>query len=339
MPPKSGRGELKNYRKWLGAFPSLRVGVIGDFAADHYVVGMTSRISREAPVLILKKREEFVLPGQAGNSAANLAALGVKCVALGFVGDDREGGALVRALAERGVDTSGIVKTAEGGTIVKTRILSGAHHTTLQQVIRIDDDEALRIGAADRQRLAEIVRRQLPTLDAILVSDYGYGTASPALWRMLRSRKGRGPVLVVDSRYGLRNFKGADVITPNETEVFGHLGIKHFAGTDPAQAGGRLVKATRCRGLVMTRGNEGMIVFAEGATPRAIEIFGSREVTDVTGAGDTVAAVISAVRAAGGPLIEAASLANVAAGLAVMKRGAATVSPSEILAALAPSAR
>lgn len=337
-PPDGARRKALLGR--LKALGGAKIAVLGDFAADHYLVGMTSRISREAPVLILKKLEDYVRPGQAGNSAANLAALGCKCFAFGAVGKDADGEALLEALGERGVDASGIVAVEGARTIVKTRVLSGAHHTTLQQVIRLDDDEGLTIPASARRQLIGRLEDVARTLDAILISDYGYGTVNRALWNLIgrarrrRSSGGKPALRILDSRYGLGQFKDADVITPNETEVFTHLGIKRFAGADPVEAGRRLLERTRAKAMIMTRGNEGMIVFDGRAAPKSIPIFGSDEVTDVTGAGDTVAATIAAVLASGGALLEAAQLANIAAGLVVMKRGAATVSVPEIERAL-----
>ncbi len=316
---------------WLDRFPKLRIGVLGDFAADHYLIGKTSRISREAPVLILKKLEDSIRPGQAGNSAANLAALGIRCRAFGFVGADPEGKRLTRVLSELGVEPSGIVVASRGRSVVKTRVLSGAHHTNLQQVIRLDDDEGLAIGKSERAELLSMLRAALPKLNAMLVSDYGYGALDAEAWKLIQKERARRwfPV-VLDSRYALAEFTGADVITPNETEVFSHLGIERFSGADPVKAGRGLIAKTRCKGLLMTRGNEGMLVFEGKGKPLEIPIFGSDEVTDVTGAGDTVAATATGMIAAGATLAEAARLANIAAGLKVMKRGAATVSADEI---------
>ncbi len=326
-------GKLSDLRPWVDRLAGLQVVVLGDLAADHYLVGQTSRISREAPVLILKKREDSIRPGQAGNAAANLAALGVRVRALGFVGDDPEGGRLKAALEAVGVDSAGVVEVPGARTIVKTRVLAGAHHTTLQQVIRLDDDEGLKAGPGPRRRLAELALGAAAEADALLVSDYGYGTVDLRLWRRLGRRP--RPLRALDSRYGLLKLKGADLITPNETEVFAQLEWPAEARGDPTAAGRALKRLARCRELVMTRGNEGMFVFDGRGRLLRLPIFGTDEVTDVTGAGDTVAAVATAVRAAGGSLQAAARLATVAAGLVVMKRGAATVSPEELGQALA----
>jgi rfaE bifunctional protein kinase chain/domain len=336
----SSRSFPRSLLRPLERFGRVRVAVLGDFAADRYLIGKTSRISREAPVLILKTREESVLPGQAGNSAANLAALGVRCAVFGVIGDDRDGDRLRRSLTQRGIDASGIIVSPGGRTITKTRVLAGSHHTSLQQVIRLDDDEALPIPSVVRRRLTESLLSRLDEFDAVLVSDYGYGVVDESIWRRLatarRRRAGRScPLLALDSRYALGRLKGADVITPNETEVFAQLGIEEFAGADPITAGRRLMRLAACRTMIMTRGNEGMLVFESRGASRPVPIFGSDEVTDVTGAGDTVAAVATSVLATGGKLIDAARLAGVAAGLVVMKRGAATVSPDELRAALA----
>lgn len=335
------QGQPDHLTRWLDAFSGLRIGVLGDFAADHYLVGITSRISREAPVLILKKREDTVRPGQAGNSAANLAALGVRCVAFGVIGDDAQGDMLLKSLGQRGIDTTGLVTSPETRTIVKTRVMAGAHHTTLQQVIRLDDDEGAEISDTARQDLFRRIEDALPDLDALLISDYGYGTVDDRTWKIASATRrpangdAKAPVLrVVDSRYALTRFKGADVITPNETEVFDQLHIDRIEGVDPVPPAQQLMRAAKAKGMIMTRGNEGMLVFDAKEAPVALPIFGSDEVTDVTGAGDTVAAVVTSACAAGASLMEAAELANVAGGLVVMKRGASTVTADEIRTAL-----
>jgi D-glycero-beta-D-manno-heptose-7-phosphate kinase len=257
---KAVRPRPKALVKWLDRLPKVRVGVLGDFAADHYLLGTTARISREAPVLILKKREDSVRPGQAGNSAANLAALGVQCTAFGVVGDDAQGDALLSALELQGIRTSGIIASPEVRTIVKTRILAGGHHAALQQVIRLDDDEGLKITDMIRQDLHARLSEALPELDALLVSDYGYSTVDASTWRLVstkpaRGKGDRGPIFrVLDSRHGLMKLTGADVITPNETEVYDHLGIMRYEGADPVPAGERLMKLAKCRGMIMTRG-------------------------------------------------------------------------------------
>ncbi len=169
--------------KVVRAFAGRRVLVAGDMLADHYIYGRTSRISREAPVLILKYQEERTVPGQAANTASNIAALGGRVVPVGVIGRDVAGRALKAALKAHGVRPDTLLELKGFSTLTKTRILAGGHHTCRQQVIRIDDDERLEIGAEIRAQLSEVIRREGKTADGIVVSDYGYGLVTEEVWK------------------------------------------------------------------------------------------------------------------------------------------------------------
>lgn len=324
-------------------FAGLRVAVIGDVIADEFVYGRPARISREAPVLILEHDRTAVVPGGAGNAAANVGALGGAARLVGLAGPgDRE---LLDGLGER-VDISRMLRPEGYRAPVKTRILSGGLHTARQQIVRVDRPPAgdPSASAADFGRAAFDA---LDGCDAVLVSDYGSGLVTPALFAGLREHLaggdggsggggGRPPIpMLVDSRHDLAGFRGCTACTPNEAEAEALLGEP--IGDDPLRlerAGRMLLERTEAGGVVVTRGSRGMAVFVPGAATGHIDIFGSDEVADVTGAGDTVIAALTLALAAGASLYEAARLANYAGGLVVMKRGTATVTGGELIGAI-----
>ena len=317
-------------------FAGRRVGVIGDVIGDEFVYGDPARISREAPVLILEHDRTTVLPGGAGNAASNVGALGGAARLVGLVGP--RDGELMDGLRVR-VDTSRVLRPEDYRAPVKTRILAGGLHTARQQIVRVDrgpegDPTAV---AADFERAALDAAGDC---DALLVSDYGFGLATPALFARLREQIAgggdRSPIpMLVDSRRNLTDFRGCTACTPNESEAEQAAGAP--IGDDPARlerAGRTLLQRTEAGGVVITRGSRGMAVFVPGLPTEHIPIFGSDEVADVTGAGDTVVATLTLALAAGASLYEAARLANYAGGLVVMKRGTAIVTRAELIEAI-----
>ena len=313
-----------------------RVAVIGDVIADEFIHGRLSRVSREAPVLILRYDGTTVVPGGAGNAAANVAALGGRAHLVGLLGTADADRRVARALP-RGVDRAGLVRARGYQAPVKTRILAGGAHSTWQQVVRIDREAGVPDDPGTRLAFERAARAAAAECDAVLVSDYGSGLARPALVAGIRRAAARRPAvpIVIDSRYDLLRYRGATACTPNEAEVEQALALT--IGDDPAQlerAGRALLKRLRAEGLVLTRGRRGMAVFVPGRQTAHIPVFGTDEVADVTGAGDTVIATIALALAAGASLLEAATLANYAGGLVVMKRGTATVSADELRGAV-----
>jgi rfaE bifunctional protein kinase chain/domain len=318
----------------LDAFAGRRVAIVGDLIADEFIYGRVTRVSREAPVLILQYDSTEILPGGAGNAANNVAALGAHARVVGVVGRDHAGKRLLSGF--RRIDGRGIVRPAGYQTPVKTRILAGGVHSAKQQIVRID-----RVVSAeyDRKTLATFARSAMAAAaecDAILISDYGTGLVTPALAAALgkkvaaRSRRRRVPILV-DSRYSLLGYRGLTACTPNESEVEQMLGVRIGDNMRVLERAGRtLLKRTRMQAVLVTRGSRGMALFEAGRPTVHVPIFGSDEVADVTGAGDTVIATMALAVAAGGSFFEAAHLANYAGGIVVMKRGTATVSPSEL---------
>ena len=305
--------------------------VFGDLIADVYTYGRVARVSREAPVLILEYDATQVLPGGAGNAANNVASLGATATLVSLAGRDDPGRQVLRALPPR-VNRNAVLRPGGYATPVKQRILAGGIHSAKQQVVRIDSAVAT---VTDQQRaVAErALRKAVKGADALLVSDYGSGLVTPALVARMAKRL-RIPVLV-DSRYALTDYRGLTAFTPNESEVERALNVTIDDQLPVLERAGRaLLKRTRMKAVLITRGSRGMALFEQGKRTVHIPIFGSDQIADVTGAGDTVMAAMTLALAAGATFEEAARLANYAGGLVVMKRGTATVSAAELRRAI-----
>jgi len=331
--------EKERLKKIVEAFPKVTITVVGDLVADEFVFGEISRVSREAPVLILKHRERTVMPGGGANAINNLADLGVNVLPVGVVGDDEAGRLLLKSFRHKHIPVSGVLKDKGYTTVTKTRILAGMTHTARQQVVRIDREPETEPNRHLKRELILAARQYTRASDALLISDYGYGAASPAILNAIRER-GRleGVPVILDSRYRMLDYSGVVAATPNEPEVEAALGTR--IGNDWSRlcvAGEQVMSRMKLQSLVITRGRDGMAAFAGKHKPVDIPIFGSDQVADVTGAGDTVIATFAAAFAAGASTEEAAHLANYAGGIVVMKRGTATVSQQELLAALEQS--
>jgi rfaE bifunctional protein kinase chain/domain len=310
---------------------SARVAVIGDLIADEYVYGRVARVSREAPVLILEYDSTEIVPGGAGNAANNVADLGGAVRLVSLVGRDEPGRRVEKALSRR-VERRGLIRPAGFRTTVKTRILAGGIHSAKQQVVRIDRLSPRAVTDAERESIARAAHAAVADADAVLVSDYGSGLVTPSLVAAIRHRVGarRIPVLV-DSRYDLTRYKGLTACAPNESEVERALGVRIDDNLRVLERAGRdMLARTRMQAVIVTRGSRGMAVFEPGRKTVHIPIFGSDQIADVTGAGDTVMATLTLGLAAGASIEDAARLANVAGGLVVMKRGTATVSAAEL---------
>lgn len=306
-----------------------RIVVFGDVIADEYVYGRVARVSREAPVLILEYDTTQVVPGGAGNAANNVASLGGAVTLVSIVGRDEPGRRVVDGLAGK-VDRTGLTRPAGYRTPVKTRILAGGIHSAKQQVVRIDRFADVPVSEAHRAAAERAALKAARKADAILVSDYGSGLVTPKFVATLAKALRHIPVLI-DSRYALTRYRGLTACTPNESEVEQVLGVT--IDDKPAvleRAGRALLKRTRMRSVLITRGSRGMALFQPGERTVHIPIFGSDQVADVTGAGDTVMAAMTLALAGGGSFEDAARLANYAGGLVVMKRGTATVSAAEL---------
>src|SRR5687767_8254714 len=342
MPDKKPKAPRRNSKSeglaWLiAAGKGKRVVVFGDVIADEYVYGRITRVSREAPVLILEYNATEIIPGGAGNAANNVASLGGLVRLVSLVGRDESGQRLFKVLP-RAVDRSALISPAAYRTPVKTRILAGGIHSAKQQVVRIDRYTDESVSERHRTLVERAAMRAIKDADAVLVSDYGSGLVTPRfvgdLALRVRDRNPNVPILI-DSRYALTRYAGLTACTPNESEVEQVLGIRIDDRPRVLERAGRaILKQTRMEAVLITRGSRGMALFEPDKPTVHIPIFGSDQIADVTGAGDTVMATMTLTLAAGGSFEEAARLANYAGGLVVMKRGTATVSAAELRRAL-----
>src|SRR5579864_6638863 len=331
--------ETEHLRKIVEAFPRVTVAVLGDMVADEFIFGEISRVSREAPVLILRHRERTVVPGCGANALNNLADLGVNVLPVGILGNDDPGRLLLRTFRHKRIPVTGILRNKSYATVTKTRVLAGLPHTWRQQVVRIDREPEQQPDRHLQRELALATREYLRVSDALLVSDYGYGAATPQIVNAARGKGQSASVpVVLDSRHRMLEFSGITAATPNEPEVEEALGLE--IGQDWGRlcsAGAEILNRMKLNSLVITRGRDGMVAFSEKQRPVDIPIFGGDQVTDVTGAGDTVISTFTAALAAGANAENAAQLANYAGGIVVMKRGTATVSQKELLDVIAQS--
>ena len=325
------------YFSLIDALAGCRVAVIGDVVADEFVYGQVSRVSREAPVLILEHALSEIVPGGAGNAANNVASLGGEARLAALVGRDEAGRHLLKRLHAR-VKRANILRLSGYTTPIKTRILAGGIHSAKQQVVRIDRADKQVFDSETRKAFERMAMSSVDRCNAVLVSDYGSGLITPTLVSRLKvkARKLRRQIpILLDTRYGLLRYKGLTACAPNETEVENTLGIKIADNKRVLEkAGKELLARTHMSAVLITRGSRGMALFQANHPMVTIPIFGSDEVADVTGAGDTVIATVTLALAAGANFEQAARLANYAAGLVVMKRGTSTVDVDELRRAL-----
>ena len=321
----------KDFSRFVDRYKGKKICVIGDIIADVYIFGKPYRLSREAPVVVVKYEEAKIYPGSAGNTINNLLALGAYVYPLGFIGKDSTGNKLMDYFSQfRNVDTSGIIRY-DGATVTKTRILAGDTHTSKQQVIRIDRDDNRQYRQSEKTRLRDNLSRTSALADAFIVSDYGHGAVDKNIVEYMKTIA-RDKTVVGDSRYNLKTFKGLTLITPNESEAYQLSGLDEERPIE--EVGKKIIDSMGLKALLVTRGNRGMTLFLKNGAMHHIPISGKDDVTDVTGAGDTVCAVSALSLASGADFYTASRIANYAAGIVVMKRGTATVSSEELKQAI-----
>lgn len=320
--------DLSRLLEIIASFPHQTITVLGDFVVDEYVTGEISRVSREAPVLILRHQETQIFPGGGANAANNLVALGARVLPVGAVGEDNAGDALIDHFRAKKVNVSGMIRARHATTTTKTRFLARWSHTSRQQVLRVDREPGGSLPESVIQKIRNKAQANGAKSDAVLVSDYGSGSVTPELLKHVKAK-----VVTLDSRYRLLEYRGAGftAATPNEAE----LEAAHHAriGKNEKQLetlGQRTLRALGLRALLVTRGRDGMVLFERGKPPYRIAVYGAEDAVDVTGAGDTVIAVFTLALAVGATFVEAAHLANYGGGIVVMKRGTATVSRAEL---------
>ncbi len=309
--------------------------VLGDMVADEYIIGRPDRISREAPVLVLHHGEEFVCPGGAANVAYNLARLGAPTRVAGVIGCDSQGAALRDALDGAGIDTSALMEVPERRTATKTRIVGRGEQEIQQQIVRVDRVDRSQLSESITEPLLKMIDSAISAVHGLVISDYENGVISQrvidhTLPHALRS----GIVTTVDSHGDLHRFQGVTVATPNQPEAESTLHRTFESEEEVTQAGEQLREEMHARGLLLTRGSKGMILFEEDQQPRSIPPSNLTEVFDPTGAGDTVSAVFTLALLTGAGMAEAAVLSNIAAGEVVKKLGAAALASEDLIQAV-----
>ncbi len=312
------------------SFPNKKIVIIGDLVADQFLHGTISRVSREAPVLILRHDETETLAGGAANAAVNVASLGGRAVLIGVVGKDVNGQALFDKLCDSEVNCDFVLTSDKVQTTTKVRVLAGQYYAPRQQVLRIDYENKKIIDEELQNKLRENLLLSASEADAIIISDYDYGAANDEIAQAAKKIAADKKIpLLIDSRFNLKKFPNATTATPNQDEVEQILG-KNFTEQDCV----KLCENLGYQSLLVTCGNKGMLLIEREKSPVRIEAVGAKEPIDVTGAGDTVIAVYALGLASGLSFSDSANLANHAGGIVVMKKGTASASLDELLESL-----
>jgi len=326
------------FRSLISDFSGKRVLVIGDMVADEYLIGRPTRIAREAPVLILELSEERIVPGGATNVAVNACTLGAEVFLAGVVGDDIPGQSLRRAISELGMHQEGLVTDSSRPTSTKTRIVAGSSQIVQQHIVRIDRVDTSEVGEPSKGQILDYIRDVLPSMDAVIMSDYENGMISPGIINLsIPMARELHKIVVVDSHGSLSRFQGVTALTPNQPEAELSLGMTIKTQADLHEAGRRLLEGNHAQGVLVTRGAEGMSLFEADKVPLHLPIHQldhASEIVDTNGAGDTVAATFTVALTTGASMAEAAYIANVAAALVVRRLGCASNTPEELMSAI-----
>lgn len=327
--------ELQMNRKTLESLfnklPSINCLVIGDLMLDEYLWGRAERISPEAPVQVVDIVREELRLGGAGNVVNNLSELGVRVAVCSVVGDDENGRSLLHAFNNKGVASEAIFNDTARRTSRKTRVVA-AH----QQIVRIDRESRMALSSEIEQQMCDWISSNAGSFSVILLSDYLKGVLTPrVISTALTAARNTGiPVLIDPKGTDFSRYNGATILTPNRKEAEAASGIVIRDTDSLTRAAETIMDRVGLEYLLITRSEEGMSLFSRTAEPVHIPTV-AREVFDVSGAGDTVIAVLAAGMATGASIVEAARLANIAAGIAVSKLGTSTVAPAEIINAVA----
>lgn len=318
---------MESWDALLGRFPRARILVVGDLILDQYIWGEVNRISPEAPIPVVEVIRETYTPGGASNVAHNVRDLGAGVEVCGIVGEDGYGRMLLDTLKEKGILVHGVVADPSRPTTLKTRIV--AHK---QQVVRVDRESTGRPDGRLLGLLCEKIRARLPHVDAVILEDYGKGVLQDELLEeVVPLARGAGKIVTVDPKKEHYDaYRGVTAITPNRVEAEAASGVRIVDERSLDEAGRRLLERLSCEAVLITMGDRGMCLFERGEAPLGIPAR-AREVYDVSGAGDTVIAVLTTALVAGATLRRAAALSNVAGGLVVEKLGTATVTREELL--------
>ncbi len=319
--------EIKNA---LDKFKDQKIIVWGDFILDEFIFTRSTRISREAPVLITEYISSDLFPGGAGNVIMNLKSLNAKPIPIGFIGNDEDGNKLISIFKKNNIPTDGLLKIDNFRTAKKSRILSGGDNTKKQQVLRIDTKNYTKPSKDDYEIIFEKLKDLLEPENLLIISDYLDESVNSDIFNDIVSTLPKLKT-VIDSRQNLLNFKNSTIITPNEPEMKNLFPNNNFLNEeDYYRAGNELLETMNIDGIVFKRGHKGMIVFTKNNPPQNIDIFGPSSIVDVTGAGDSVISVLCLSIQAGLSLYNAASLANMAGGIVVMHEGTYPIKFNEL---------
>lgn len=335
--PASTSVDLLALRECVEQFNTKTIVLLGDFVADEFQYGEISRVSREAPVLILKHCETQIVPGGGANAANNFASLGARVLPVTAVGDDAAGDALIAHFRRQRVNVSGIFRVKGWTTPTKRRFLAGWTHTVGQQVLRVDYEPKSPLPDAIQEKIHQRLSANLRAAHVLAISDYGFGVATPELVQQASAKRKGSLLVTLDARYRLHSYMKAGITsaTPNEAELEAehHTSIGQDA-RELTRAGRATLSEMKLQSLLVTRGRHGASLFEPGDRVTPIPVHGSDQAVDVTGAGDTVLAAYTLALACAASPLEAAHIANIAGGLVVMKRGTATISRQELLEAI-----
>lgn len=333
--------DLESAAALLDRMAGTRVLVLGDLIADEFLIGEVERISREAPVLILRHQQTRLVPGGAANAAANIASLKGRPEMLGVVGKDPSGRQLLTFLEGIRVSTRNVVMDPVRPTTTKTRVSAASMQSVTQQIVRIDRLVRDPVPPEVENQIIQAIQARMSACEAILISDYGNGVLTDRIREAaLSEAKVQGKLAVVDAQGDLRDYYGASVLTPNQPEAERVVGFPIVDQDSLLQAGQVLLDETGAEAVLITRGASGIALFERDQGMVEIPAFNRSEVFDVTGAGDTVVGTLTLALAAGATYFEATVLANLAASIVVRRFGTATTTPQEILdaaVALAPA--
>ncbi|MDQ6644922.1 MAG: bifunctional ADP-heptose synthase [Chloroflexota bacterium] len=326
-------------RALIDSFSGKRLLVIGDMVADEYLIGNPTRIARNAPILILELSEERIIPGGATNVAVNARTLSADVFLAGVVGDDVPGKRLRRAISGLGMHQEGLITDPARPTSTKTRILAGSSQIVQQHIVRIDRVDTSEVGEPSKGRILDYIRQVLPSIDAVIMSDYENGMISPDIINVcIPMARALHKIVVVDSHGSLARFQGVTALTPNQPEAELSLGMTIRSTAELDEAGHRLLAGSHAHGVLITRGAEGMSLFEAGKAPLHLPVHRldhASEIVDTNGAGDTVAATFTLALTTGASMAEAAYIANAAAALVVRRLGCASNTPEELMSAIA----
>ncbi|MGN0014940.1 MAG: bifunctional heptose 7-phosphate kinase/heptose 1-phosphate adenyltransferase [Candidatus Gastranaerophilaceae bacterium] len=312
-----------------------KVLVIGDAAIDEMIYGDTERISREAPVLILRHTQTKIILGAASNAAHNISSLnGGKVSIIGTYGDDYYGNVLLQAFKEANVDTSYMVLASERPTTVKTRISGSCSQSVTQQIVRIDRETKEPLSKETEDKVCENIKKAIPNFDAVILSDYHLGMLTDRVIKTaVDAAKAENKIIVADVQKDMQRYKGVTAMTPNQPDTEKFVGFFIKDEDSLAKAGKKLIEDSDADLMLITRGGDGMAVFEKDGTYSPIPVFNKTDVFDVTGAGDTVVATFTLGLAAGLSPKHAAIIGNLAASIVIRTFGCATTNVKELIKA------